>query len=311
MIEIIKSGTTIDFVSKMKHVAIFSIVIMFIAIYGIMNNMKYGVDFRGGVEVQVQFDKQTSMDDIRDSLDKSGFKGAVVQTIGEVSENNVLIKVQADETQLNQVSENIKKSLMESFSGTTVEVEKIDIVGPKAGAELRMSAIKAMLWAILAIMVYVAIRFDFKFAPGVIISLVHDVVIVAGLVAFSPFEFTLSTVAALLAIIGYSVNDTVVVYDRIREAEEKDPTLSLAHNINLAINDTLSRTILTSVGVFFVSITMFLTGDGDLKNFFFTLIVGVAFGTYSSIFVAAASTIAFDRFFKKEVKKSENNPVHV
>lgn len=311
MIEIIKSGTTIDFVSKMKHVSIFSIVIMFIAIYGIMNNMKYGVDFRGGVEVQVQFDKQTSMDDIRDSLEKSGFKGAVVQTIGEVSENNVLIKVQADETELNQVSENIKKSLMESFSGTTVEVEKIDIVGPKAGAELRMSAIKAMLWAILAIMVYVAIRFDFKFAPGVIISLIHDVVIVAGLVAFSPFEFTLSTVAALLAIIGYSVNDTVVVYDRIREAEEKDPTLSLAHNINLAINDTLSRTILTSVGVFFVSITMFLTGDGDLKNFFFTLIVGVAFGTYSSIFVAAASTLAFDRFFKKEVKKSENNPVHV
>lgn len=311
MIEIIKSGTTIDFVSKMKHVSIFSIVIMFIAIYGIVNNMKYGVDFRGGVEVQVQFDKQTSMDDIRDSLDKSGFKGAVVQTIGEVSENNVLIKVQADETELNLVSENIKKSLMESFSGTTVEVEKIDIVGPKAGAELRMSAIKAMLWAILAIMAYVAIRFDFKFAPGVIISLIHDVVIVAGLVAFSPFEFTLSTVAALLAIIGYSVNDTVVVYDRIREAEEKDPTLSLAHNINLAINDTLSRTILTSVGVFLVSITMFLTGDGDLKNFFFTLIVGVAFGTYSSIFVAAASTLAFERFFKKEVKKSENNPVHV
>lgn len=311
MIEIIKSGTTIDFVSKMKHVSIFSIVIMFIAIYGIMNNMKYGVDFRGGVEVQVQFDKQTSMDDIRDSLDKSGFKGAVVQTIGEVSENNVLIKVQADETELNLVSENIKKSLMESFSGTTVEVEKIDIVGPKAGAELRMSAIKAMLWAILAIMVYVAIRFDFKFAPGVIISLIHDVVIVAGLVAFSPFEFTLSTVAALLAIIGYSVNDTVVVYDRIRETEEKDPTLSLAHNINLAINDTLSRTILTSVGVFLVSITMFITGDGDLKNFFFTLIVGVAFGTYSSIFVAAASTLAFERFFKKEVKKSENNPVHV
>lgn len=311
MIEIIKSGTTIDFVSKMKHVSIFSIVIMFIAIYGIVNNMKYGVDFRGGVEVQVQFDKQTSMDDIRDSLDKSGFKGAVVQTIGEVSENNVLIKVQADETELNLVSENIKKSLMESFSGTTVEVEKIDIVGPKAGAELRMSAIKAMLWAILAIMVYVAIRFDFKFAPGVIISLIHDVVIVAGLVAFSPFEFTLSTVAALLAIIGYSVNDTVVVYDRIREAEEKDPTLSLAHNINLAINDTLSRTILTSVGVFLVSITMFITGDGDLKNFFFTLIVGVAFGTYSSIFVAAASTLFVERFFKKEVKKSDNNPVHV
>ncbi len=311
MIEIIKTGTSIDFVSKFKHVAIFSILLMALAIYGIMNHMKYGVDFRGGVELQVKFDKSVAMDDLRDTLEKSGFKGAVVQTIGNESENNVLIKVQASESELNLISENIKKSLVQAMSGINVEVEKIDIVGPKAGAELRLSAIKAMLWAILAIMAYVAIRFDFKFAPGAIISLVHDVVIVAGLIAFSPYEFSLSTVAALLAIIGYSVNDTVVVYDRIREAEEKDPNLSLGHNINQAINDTLSRTILTSVGVFLVSITMFITGDGDLKNFFFTLIFGVAFGTYSSIFVAAASTLYFERFFKKEVKKADPNPVHV
>lgn len=311
MFEIIKSGTNIDFVSKFKHVSIFSIVLMFVAIYGIANHMKYGVDFRGGVEVQVKFDKSVPMDDLRDSLAKAGFDGATVQTIGQESENNVLIKVQAEEGALNQISENIKASLVQSFSGVAVEVEKVDIVGPKAGAELRLSAIKAMLWAILAIMVYVAIRFDFKFAPGAIISLVHDVVIVAGIIAFSPYEFSLSTVAALLAIIGYSVNDTVVVYDRIREAEERDPTLSLGHNINQAINDTLSRTILTSVGVFLVSITMFITGDGDLRNFFFTLIVGVAFGTYSSIFVAAASTLYCERFFKKEVKKADSNPIHV
>ena len=311
MFEIIKPGTTIDFVSKMKHVSIFSIVLMFIAIYGIVKHMDYGVDFRGGVEVQVKFDKKVSMDDLRDSLGKSGYDGASVQTIGQEAENNVLIKVQADEEHLNQISEKIKASLVAAFPGTNVDVEKIDIVGPKAGAELRLSAIKAMLWAILAIMVFVAIRFDFKFAPGAIISLVHDVVIVAGIISFSPYEFSLSTVAALLAIIGYSVNDTVVVYDRIREAEENDPSLSLAHNINLAINDTLSRTVLTSIGVFLVSITMFITGDGDLKNFFFTLIVGVAFGTYSSIFVAAASTLYFEKFFKKEVKKSDSNPVHV
>lgn len=311
MIEIIKNGTSIDFVSKFKHVAILSIVLMFVAAYGIMNHMKYGVDFRGGVEVQVKFDKSVAMDNLRDVLQKSGFNGAVVQSIGAESENNVLIKVQADESALNLISEKIKSSLVTELAGVNVEVQKIDIVGPKAGAELRLSAIKAMLWAILAIMVYVAIRFDFKFAPGAIISLVHDVVIVAGLIAFSPYEFSLSTVAALLAIIGYSVNDTVVVYDRIREAEERDPTLSLGHNINQAINDTLSRTILTSVGVFLVSITMFITGDGDLKNFFFTLIFGVAFGTYSSIFVAAASTLYFEKFFKKEVKKTDSNPIHV
>lgn len=311
MFEIIKSGTTIDFVSKMRHVSIFSTVLMLIAIYGIAKHMNYGVDFRGGVEVQVKFDTSVSMDDLRDTLDKSGFDGASVQTIGQEAENNVLIKVQADEGQLNQISENIKAALVTTFPGVKVDIEKIDIVGPKAGAELRLSAVKAMLWAILAIMAYVAIRFDFKFAPGVIISLIHDVVIVAGIVSFSSYEFSLSTVAALLAIIGYSVNDTVVVYDRIREAEEKDPTLSLSHNINLAINDTLSRTILTSIGVFFVSITMYLTGDGDLKNFFFTLIVGVAFGTYSSIFVAAATTLYCEKFFKKDLKKSDSNPVHV
>ncbi len=311
MIELIRNDLKFDFVSKMKYITTFSVALMILAIYGIATQMKYGVDFRGGAEVHVKFSKAVGMDEMRSVLEKSGFNGAVVQSIGNPEDNEVLVKVQANEGELNKKSEDIQKALVSGIQGVQVTIEKVDIVGPKAGAELRSSAIKAMLWAILAIMIYVAIRFDFRFAPGVIISLVHDVVIVAGVIAFSSYEFSLQTVAALLAVIGYSVNDTVVVYDRIRENEEKNPGLSIVEHVNNAVNGTLSRTILTSIGVMFVSLTMFIWGGGAIKDFFFTLIVGVVFGTYSSIYVAAAATIGFDRFFKKEIKKVDSNPAHV
>ncbi len=305
MIEIIKSGTHIDFVSKIKYITTFSVIIMIVALYGIFNKMNYGVDFRGGAEVQIKFQKSISLGELRETLSTSGFQGVSVQSIGNESENEVLIKVQANEGELNLVTERIQSTLAKSFQGNQADVEKVDIVGPKAGNELRLSALKAMLWAILAIMAYVAIRFDFRFAPGVIASLIHDVVIVAGVISFTSYEFSLQTVAALLAIIGYSVNDTVVVYDRIRENEERDQGLTLSQHVNNAINETLSRTLLTSVATLLVSFTMFFIGGGAIKDFFFTLIVGIIFGTYSSIYVASAVTIFCDRFFKKN--HSETN----
>lgn len=299
MLELIKHGTTYDFMGKRKLVMTMSLIITLISLYGIFFKMDYGVDFRGGAEIQTKFAKSVHLDEIRDALEKGGFKGTSVQTIGEEKDNEVLIKVQADEGSLNLITQNISDSLHKSFEGNSVEIRKVDIVGPKAGSELRLSAVKAMFWAILSIMVYMAIRFDFRYAPGVMVSLAHDIIIVTGVLAFSGVEFSLHIVAALLAIIGYSVNDTVIVYDRIREHEDKDKIKPLEQHINEAVNDTLSRTILTSAATLLVAASMFFFGGAAIRDFFLAMSIGIIFGTYSSVYVAASTTLFIDNLSKK------------
>lgn len=308
MMELIKHGTKIDFVGKIKYITTFSVILTLVSLYGIFNKMNYGVDFRGGAEIQTKSVKAINIEELRTALDKNGFKGVSVQTIGEPADNSLLIKVQADEGSLNLITKNISTTLGTAFADNKVDIEKVDIVGPKAGKELRLSAVQAMLWAILSIMIYIAIRFDFRYAPGAIFSLLHDVIVVSGIIAFTGHEFTLQTVAALLAIIGYSVNDTVIVYDRIREHEEADKThsRSLRDHVNDAVNDTLSRTILTSGATLLVSGTMYLMGGMAIRDFFLAMSVGIIFGTYSSVYVAASITIFTDKLLNKEkVKKSE------
>ncbi len=300
MIELIKHGTTIDFMGKRKYVMTFSLIITLISLYGIFYKMDYGVDFRGGAEVQTKFAKEVHLDTVRDALTKSGFHEASVQTIGQPQDNEILIKVSADEASLNATTERLTQALHTSFADNTAEIRKVDIVGPKAGAELRMSAVKAMFWAILSIMVYMAIRFDFRYAPGVMVSLLHDIIIVAGILSFVGSEFSLHTVAALLSIIGYSVNDTVIVYDRIREHEDHgDQTKSLRTHINDAVNDTLSRTILTSVATLLVAASMYFFGGAALRDFFLAMSIGIIFGTYSSVYVAASTTLFIDELTRK------------
>jgi len=216
MFEIIPDGTNFDFVSLFKYTSVVSIILVIISVFGILNNMNYGVDFRGGAEIQVKFKSEVPLDQLRANLSEAGFPTASVQNLGETTDYEFLIKLSGDETNLNQISEQVSSSLNTKFASSGVEIRKVDIVGPKAGAALRISGFQAMLWALIAIMVYIGLRFDFKYSPGAIISLIHDVVLVLGIFAFTHYEFTLQTVAAMLAIIGYSVNDTVVVYDRVR-----------------------------------------------------------------------------------------------
>ncbi len=299
MIELIKHGTKIDFVGKAKYIVSASALLTAIAFYGIFTQMNYGVDFRGGAEIQTKFEKSIRLDTLREALDKGGLKGVSVQTIGDDKDNEVLIKVQADEGSLNTITQKITDDLHLSFADNKVEIQKVDIVGPKAGKELRLSGVKAMFWAILAIMIYIAIRFDFRYAPGAMISLFHDITIVAGIIAWTGHEFSLQTVAALLAIIGYSINDTVIVYDRIREHEDKDKTISLRQHINDAVNDTLSRTIITSLATLLVTISMYFFGGVAIKDFFFAMSLGIIFGTYSSVYIAAITTLFTDTQLKK------------
>jgi preprotein translocase subunit SecF len=261
--------------------------------------MNYGVDFRGGAEIQTKFEKTIHLDQLREALTKGGLKGVSVQTIGEEKDNEVLIKVQAEEGSLNLITKQITDDLQKEFTDNKADIQKVDIVGPKAGATLRTSAVKAMFWAILSIMIYIAIRFDFRYAPGAMISLFHDVIVVAGAIAWTGNEFSLQSVAALLAIIGYSINDTVIVYDRIREHEERDKSISLRQHINDAVNDTLSRTIITSFATLLVTVTMYFMGGAAIKDFFFPMTLGIIFGTYSSVYIAAVTTLFVDTQMKK------------
>ena len=188
---------------------------------------------------------------------------------------------------------------MADFKNINPEILKTDIVGPKAGEELRISGFQAMAWALLMIMIYIALRFDYKYSPGAIVALLHDVIIIIGVFVLMQKEFSLQIVGALLAVIGYSVNDTVVVYDRVREHEERDHSKELNTQINTALNETLSRTLLTSLTTFIVAGVMFVMGGGIIHDFFFAICLGVIVGTYSSIFVAAPTIMFFDKFTKK------------
>lgn len=311
MFELIKVGTKIDFMGKMKYITFGSLILCLISAYGILNKMNYGVDFRGGAEVQVKFAQSENLEHVRGALDKAGFKGVSVQTIGDEKDNSVLIKVQAAESELNQVTEGITKNLATVFTGNPASVEKVDIVGPKAGKELRSSAVQAMFWAILSIMVYIAVRFDFRYAPGTMVSIIHDLLLIGGILAFTGMEFSLQIVGALLALIGYSVNDTVVIYDRIREYENKNPDRSLIDNINDAVNDTLSRTIVTALATFIVCIAMYFLGGGAIKDFFFVLSVGVILGTYSTVYVAAGFVVFSDKLSKKNRAQSFNEAKNI
>ena len=303
MFQIIKNSH-INFVSKFGLTSILSLLIVAASLFFAVTKMNYGVDFRGGAEVQAKFGKSIDVNGLRKTMKSAGFTGISVQTIGEVVNNEYLIKVPATEENLNTVTQKVSDTLTKNYTNDGLEIRKVDIVGPKAGAELRKSGFLAMLWALLAIMAYIGLRFDFKYSPGAIVALFHDVSIILGIFALTGTDFTLQTVAALLAVIGYSVNDTVIVYDRVREHEQKFVGRNLSEHINNAVNETLSRTILTSLTTLFISAIMFVFGGLAIRDFFMAITLGVVIGTYSSIFVAAPVTLFFDRMRGDEVKKA-------
>ncbi|MEE2744976.1 MAG: protein translocase subunit SecF [Bdellovibrionota bacterium] len=299
MVEFIKNAN-FDFVSKFKFTSVVSIGLVVISLFGLFSRMNYGVDFRGGAEIQVKFAEALPLETLRKALKQGGFKNVSVQTIGEKGDNEFLVKVPGDEKNLNVLTESVGTTLKTGLAGSAPKIRKVDIVGPKAGASLRVAGFQAMGWALIVIMIYIGLRFDFKYSPGAIFALFHDVSIILGIFAFTGTEFTLQTVAALLAVIGYSVNDTVVIYDRVREHEERDPDVGdLGIFINKAANETLSRTILTSGTTLFVALSMYFYGGLAIRDFFFAISLGVLVGTYSSIFVAAPITLLFDGLKKK------------
>jgi preprotein translocase subunit SecF len=290
----------IDYVGKFKIAGLLSLaLIVATVVMFFTKGLNYGVDFRGGVEIQVKFKNAVSLGDLRTVLTEKNVAMSQLQSIGDDGQNEFLLKLETDKGDLNAISTLVGSVLTEKFGQGSFEILKNDIVGPKAGAQLRISAFKALAWAILAIMIYLALRFEYKFAPGAIAALIHDVVIILGAFILTQKEFSLQIVAALLAIIGYSVNDTVVIYDRVREIEQANPNMGSFEIMNRALNETMSRTIITSLTVLGVSLVMLFMGGPVIHDFFFAMTIGVILGVYSTIFIAVPMTVFTERFSKK------------
>lgn len=292
MVELIRPGTQIDFAGKRHFFVILSILSVLGAVFlFFMKGLNYGIDFTGGAEVQIQAPKGWDIARVRKEMTQANLKGIKVVQLGETSSSEFLVKAQGSEGELNQVSQKIEQSLQKASGPGQYEIKRVDVVGPAAGSSLRTSGFLSMVYALLAILIYVAVRFDFRYAPGAVLALFHDTAITIGIFVVTQKQFDLLTLAALLALIGYSNNDTIIVFDRVRETLLSHPKLSIEEAVNKATNETLGRTILTSLTTFFSAGALYFFGGPVIHDFAFTFMVGLVVGSYSSIFVAGAFVI--------------------
>lgn len=292
--QLFKDETHVDFMGKIKPAMVFSSVLILVGLISIAisGGLKYGIDFAGGTLVQLQFKNPPDLEVIRDGLKTIGLGESTIQEFG--SKNDILIRVERSEEKLEAVGAMVKRSLSGKFNVEEITLERVEMVGPKVGKDLREKAMLSILYAIIGIVIYISWRFEFQYAIAAIIALIHDVLVTMG--AFSIFdkEFTLVIVAAFLTIIGYSLNDTIVVFDRIRENLRRKGKSSTTDIINASINQTLSRTLLTSGTTLLVVVALFFFGGEIIHDFSFALLVGVVIGTYSSIFIASVFLVYWD-----------------
>jgi preprotein translocase subunit SecF len=309
--ELIKQGTKINFVGYMRFAVAASGLAIILSLIGslVWPGPNWGIDFAGGAEIQVAFNKPVDMGDLRKAVNSLGLGEVKVQRwmeLGEENSNKFLIRMQTLALEEGVAPGNtaekgsgatgksatiVENKLAEVFGAGSFEVLKTDFVGPRVGNDLRNKGFLSLIVANLLILVYITLRFEFRFAVGAVIALVHDVTITIGAIVWTHREVNLTIVAALLTIIGYSLNDTIVVYDRVRENQKKHRRLTFNEVINVSINETLSRTILTSFTVFIVVLFLFVLGGSVINDFAFAMLVGVIVGTYSSIYVASAFVV--------------------
>ena len=292
----------------MKVAPAFSIVslVLIVICAGIIlsNGFKYGIDFAGGTEVQVQFAGKPPVSEIRTFME-SVVGSVMVQTLGE--NNEVLIRMNmaegANEKEVNEKNnaqiQSVTTGLVDKFSLSQDSIRRVDSVGPQIGAELKIKGILAVVYSLIMILVYVGLRFDYKYAPGAVICLFHDAIITLGIFSVLGKEVNVQILAAILTIIGYSLNDTIVNFDRIRENEHIFKGKDLTFIINRSVNDVLSRTLLTSVTTLLAVIALFVFAGGVIEDLAFTLGIGVVVGTYSSIYVASPLVILTEKLSKQ------------
>lgn len=281
----IKLKTNINFM-KYRRLALLgsALLVLLSLVLLITRGLNFGIDFTGGMLLQLEFDSPVSVAEVRGSLDKIGFGGSVIQAY---SEKGVLIRLKTDQE---SDQKKIVTSLRESL-GKNVKVLRTEVVGPVAGSQLRRSAILATSLALLAMLAYITFRFQFRFAVGGVVALVHDVIITLGIFSITYHEVSMPFIAGMLTLVGYSINDTIVVFDRVRENFKNLKQWGVVDLFNNSINQVLSRTINTSLTTLFPVITLFLWGGEVISDFSMALLIGIIVGTYSSIYIAGAMVV--------------------
>ncbi len=289
----------INFVSKFRKANILSTIIFIISLFFIsFKGLNYGIDFKGGTLIELRTNTPINSSSIRDSLNSMNLGDVNVKSFGKVGD--YLIKVEQKKTNNNNLIPEIKKTLSDSLNAN-IDFRRVENVGPKVSSELLESSIIAISLALAAMLFYIWVRFEWQFSVGSIIALFHDVIITLGIFSILSLEINLSIIAAVLTIVGYSMNDTVVIYDRIRENLFKYTKISISDIANLSINETLARTIITSATTLLALVSIYTLGGEILRGFSFAMILGVIIGTYSSIFVASPIL----KFFKVSYKTLE------
>lgn len=352
--EFIKPGTNIDFLGKRRIAFVLSAVMIVATLILLMwrGGPNYGVDFSGGVLIQVKLDQQRAPSDLKSALQAVQLQDSIIQEFGEEGQFEYLIRVRKTDIELTGLRDKVKGSLVSEF-GQGVEIRRVEMVGPKVGEDLRQKALFAIFYAILFIAIYISGRFELKwlmsivmalslvfvvyivstlgmsvtwlilvalavtvglcwllklkYALGAIIALIHDVTITVGAFALTDREISLSIIAAILTIVGYSLNDTIIVFDRIRENLRRFRRRPFEEIINSSINETLSRTVLTSTTTLVVIVALFILGGGVIHDFAFAIMIGVVVGTYSSIFVASPVILIWEGKFSKMTKGSKKH----
>ena len=343
--EFIKPDINIDFVGRRKIAFVISLGLIIIGMVALVyrGSTLYGIDFAGGTVIQLRFKNPTAVNKIRQGLKPLGLERSAIQRFGGEGEDVYLVRTDISTSELRNLSKKVEDSLETVYGPEAVKVERVEMVGPKVGKDLRQKALLAIYYAILFIAIYISGRFELKWMPalimagalvlgvyllraagvsipmlivaalvitlgccwllklqfalGAVTALIHDVLITVGAFAITNKEFNLTVVAAVLTIIGYSLNDTIIVFDRIRENQRKRKKQDFGELVNSSINQTLSRTILTSGTTLIVITALFILGGGVIHDFAFALLVGVVVGTYSSIFVASPILLAWEARF--------------
>ncbi len=284
--EFFKQNTQIDFMAQRRWAAILSITLFALSLISLaMNGLNWGLDFTGGTQIHLAFPQEVDLNQVRNTLEKGGFKEASVISYGTSKDVLVSLAPSKESSEKDTTVSRVTELL------PNAKVQQVDMVGPQVGQELATKGALAIVIALLGTMIYIALRFDFRFAIGSTVALIHDPILILGVFSFWHLEFNLIVLAAVLTVIGYSLNDTIVIFDRIRENFRKLRKATPIEVVNQATNQTLSRTIMTSVLTLLVVLALYFLGGSMLHGFALALIIGIVVGTYSSIYVAGSLSL--------------------
>ncbi len=297
-------GTHFDFIGKKKFTLWVSTCAILLSFGSLLyhGGLRYGIDFAGGLLVQIKFAKQVGISEVRGALEAMGYKDANVQNFG--GENEFLVEVRKTSENLQESSKSLQASLQQRFKDKGLEIRRLEVVGPRVGRDLKTKAMWAVGLSFLGILIYVAFRFhQFAYGLGGIVALFHDVIVTYGAISILNLEYTLSLLAVILTIIGFSINDTIVIFDRVRENIRKIKKEDLVTIFNISINETLERTLLTTGTVMLVVLILFFFGGDVIHEFTIALIVGLITGTYSTVYIASPVVLFWEEHVTRRKRR--------